>query len=242
MKATNAIAISASIILSSLVLAGAYKYKFQEQHNVVVTGLAEKNFVSDLIVWRGSVYVNTPSITEGYAQLEKYKLEVQKFIENKGIPAEDIVFMFVNTYENSEPTYSQDGRYTGSRFTGYTLRQEFTVESSDVVTVENCSREISSLLAQGIKLESYQPDYYYSKLDDLKLELIEQATADAKARATKITSEAGSKLRRLKNARMGVFQITGANTNEEFSAGGNFNTSSKDKKARITMRLEYSIK
>lgn len=43
-------------------------------------------------------------------------------------------------------------------------------------------------------------------------------------------------------ARMGVFQITGANTNEEFSAGGSFNTSSRQKKARITMRVEYRIK
>lgn len=44
------------------------------------------------------------------------------------------------------------------------------------------------------------------------------------------------------SARMGVFQITGANTNEEFSAGGSFNTSSRQKKARITMRVEYRIK
>ena len=41
---------------------------------------------------------------------------------------------------------------------------------------------------------------------------------------------------------MGVFQITGANTNEEFSAGGSFNTSSRQKKARITMRVEYRVR
>ena len=46
----------------------------------------------------------------------------------------------------------------------------------------------------------------------------------------------------LLTASLGVFQITGANTNEEFSAGGSFNTSSRQKKARITMRVEYRIK
>ena len=116
------------------------------------------------------------------------------------------------------------------------------MESTDVEAVENISREISALLAQGVQLESSQPDYYYSKLDDLKLELIEKSTVDAKARAEKIAAKSGAKLRKLKTARMGVFQITGANTNEEFSAGGNFNTSSKNKKARITMRLEYNIR
>lgn len=53
---------------------------------------------------------------------------------------------------------------------------------------------------------------------------------------------AGAKLGGVASARMGVFQITGANTNEEFSAGGSFNTSSRQKKARITMRVEYRIK
>ncbi len=70
-----------------------------------------------------------------------------------------------------------------------------------------------------------QPDYYYTKLDDVKLSLIEKASADARVRAEKIAVNAGAKIGRVASARMGVFQITGANTNEEFSAGRSFNTS-----------------
>ena len=92
--------------------------------------------------------------------------------------------------------FYQNGNYVGQRFTGYTLRQQFTVESTDVEAVENISREISALLAQGVQLESSQPDYYYSKLDDLKLELIEKSTVDAKARAEKIAAKSGAKLRK----------------------------------------------
>ncbi len=241
MKTNTAIIICAAAVACALILGGAYKYKYREQHTIVVTGLGEEEFVSDLIVWRGWLVVDNPSVTEGYAQLEANKRKVQDFITQKGIRTEDIVFMFVDSYKNTEPIY-QNGDYVGQRFTGYTLRQQFTVESTDVEAVEDISREISVLLAQGVQLESSQPDYYYSKLDDLKLELIEQSTADAKARAEKIAAQAGAKLKKLKSARMGVFQITGANTNEEFSAGGNFNTSSKNKKARITMRLEYNIR
>lgn len=241
MKTNTAIVISAAIIVCAFILGSSYKYKYREQNTVVVTGLGEEEFASDLIVWRGWIVVDNPSVTEGYAQLEVNQRKVQDFIEKKGIPAEDMVFMFVDTYKNTEPIY-QNGNYVGQRFTGYTLRQQFTVESQNVEAVEDISREISSLLAQGVQLESSQPDYYYSKLDDLKIELIARSTADAKLRAERIASESGAKLRKLKSARMGVFQITGANTNEEFSAGGNFNTSSKNKKARITMRLEYTIK
>jgi len=40
---------------------------------------------------------------------------------------------------------------------------------------------------------------------------------------------------------MGIFQITGQNSNEEYSYGGNFNTSSKNKTASITAKLEFGI-
>ncbi len=233
--------IAAAVVICALILGGAYKYKYKEQHTIVVTGLGETEFVSDLIVWRGWIVADSKSITEGYAILEESKNKVEEFITGKGVEADDIVFMFVNNFKNTEAVY-QDGNYVGQRFTGYTLRQQFTVESTNVEAVENISREISALLAQGVQIESSQPDYYYTKLNDLKLELIEQSTADAKARATKIANEAGTKLKKLKSARMGVFQITGANTNEEFAAGGSFNTSSKNKKAQVTMRLEYKIK
>ena len=166
---------------------------------------------------------------------------IKYLISKIGVKPEEVVFQFVDNYKNTEPLY-QNGNYVGQRFTGYTLRQPFTIESTDVEAIENISREISALLAQGIQIESTQPDYYYSGLDGLKLELIGRATADARARAEEIASESGAKLRKVKSGRMGVFQITGANTNEEFSAGGNFNTSSKNKKARITIRLEYIVR
>ena len=83
---------------------------------------------------------------------------------------------------------------------------------------------------------------FKSVYDDVKLSLIESASADARARAEKIAENAGTAIGRVASAKMGVFQITGANSNEEFSAGGSFNTTSRQKKARITMKVEYRVK
>lgn len=130
MKTNTAIVICAAIIVCAFILGGAYKYKYKEQNTIVVTGLGEEEFVSDLIVWRGWIVVDNPSITDGYAQLEVNKRKVQDFIMQKGIAPDDIVFMFVDSYKNTEPIY-QNGNYVGQRFTGYTLRQQFTVESTD---------------------------------------------------------------------------------------------------------------
>lgn len=230
-----------AIVISAFTLARAYTYKYRAQNTIVVTGLGETEFESDLIVWKSCISAEAQNVETGYRQIEQSKQKVQKYLLDKGIPAEAIVFQFVDVEKHYESVYS-DGKWAGQRFTGYELLQLFTIESKEVDAVESVSREISSLIAQGVSIESWAPDYYYTKLDDVKLSLIETASADALTRARRIAENAGAKLGGVASARMGVFQITGTNSNEEFSAGGSFNTSSRQKKARITMRIEYRIK
>lgn len=231
-----------AIVISAGLLARAYTYKYRAQDTIVVTGLGETEFSSDLIVWTGNITAESQNVEAGYRQIEQSKQKVQQYLKEKGIPAEAVVFQFVNVNKQYAPNYTANGNWAGQRFTGYELSQRFTIESTDVEAVESVSREISSLIAQGVSIEAYAPDYYYTKLDDVKLSLIETASADARTRARRIAENAGARLGGVASARMGVFQITGANANEEFSAGGSFNTSSRNKKARITMRIEYRIK
>ena len=228
-------------IVCVVLLGRYYTYKYRAQETVTVTGLGETEFTSDLIVWSGVLTAEAENVARGYAEIEAGKAKVQKFLAERGLPAEAVVFEFVNVEKQYTAIYNANGNWAGQRFTGYLLRQRFTVESNEVEKVEAISREISSLMAQGVGIEVMAPDYYYTKLDDVKMGLIETASADARTRAEKIARNAGAKLGRVASARMGVFQITGANTNEEFSAGGSFNTSSRQKKARITMRLEYRV-
>ncbi len=148
--------------------------------------------------------MDNPSITD-YAQLEVNKRKVQDFIMQKGIAPDDIVFMFVDSYKNTEPIY-QTATMSASVLRLYPAAAVHR-GSTDVEAVENISREISTLCwHKAYSSSPLQPDYYYSKLDDLKLELIEKSTVDAKARAEKIAAKSGAKLRKLKTARMGVFR------------------------------------
>ena len=242
MKNSKYILLGIAAIVCAVVLARAYTYKYRSQDTIVVTGLGETEFTSDLIVWSGTLTAEAQIVAAGYAEIEQSKQKVQKYLADKGVPADAVVFAFVNVDKQYTPVYNASGNWAGQRFAGYQLRQRFTVESSDVEKVETISREISSLIAQGVSIEAYAPDYYYTKLDDVKMGLIEKASADARLRAEKIAVNAGAKIGSVSSARMGVFQITGANSNEEFSAGGSFNTANRNKKARITMRIEYRIK
>ncbi len=242
MKNSKYLVLGLAAVVCAFVLGRAYTYKYRVQDTVVVTGLGETEFTSDLIVWSGALTAEAQNVAAGYAEIEASKKKVQEYLAAKGVAAENVVFEFVNVDKQYTPVYNPNGSWAGQRFSGYQLRQRFTVESGEVEKVETVSREISSLIAQGVSIEAYAPSYYYTKLDDVKMGLIETASADARTRAEKIATNAGTKIGRVASARMGVFQITGANSNEEFSAGGSFNTSSRTKKARITMRIEYRVK
>jgi hypothetical protein len=98
------------------------------------------------------------------------------------------------------------------------------------------------LLNQGVQLFSNPPRYYYTKLAELKLDMIAKATADARSRAEQIAVQSGGSLGKVMEAKMGIFQITGRLSNEDYSWSGAFNTADKEKSASITMRLEYLVK
>ena len=91
------------------------------------------------------------------------------------------------------------------------------------------------------QLYSNPPNYYYTKLAELKIEMLASASKDARNRAEKISESAGGNIGELKSAVMGVFQITAPNSTEGYSWGGTFNTSSKRKTASITVNLDFSI-
>lgn len=107
--------------------------------------------------------------------------------------------------------------------------------------IENLSRTVTEIINKGIELTSSQPMYFYTKLADVKQQMIADATKDASERAKKIAENAGSSLGSLKKASMGVIQITAPNSGEDYSWGGAFNTSSKEKEASITIKLEYQV-
>ena len=122
------------------------------------------------------------------------------------------------------------------------MTQSVQIESNKVEKIEKISREVTELLNEGVNFYSEAPRYYYTRLADLKIEMISKATEDARIRAEKITAYSNGKLGALQAAKMGIFQITGQNSDENYSWGGTFNTSSKDKTASITMKLVYKVK
>lgn len=235
----NTVIIALSIIITALVGANAVKNRNITNNSISVTGLGSKDFVSDLIVWSGSFQQKNINLKDAYAQLDKDRENIKSYMIAKGLKAENIIFSAVEIQKEFDEINDENGRKIKSVFNGYRLSQNVQVESAEVDKVENISREVSELINSGIEFYSSNPQYYYTKLAELKIQMIAEATKDANERAKRIAENAGGKVGRLKNADMGVFQIVAQNSSEEYSWGGSFNTSSKRKTATITVKLEY---
>jgi len=238
----NSIIIGIAIVLSSVFLGKSYVNRSKPHSQIVVTGLGTSNFTSDLIVWEGRFGGKAFDLKQAYNTLNRNKDIISDYLTKKGIALESIVFSAVNTNEMNKQIYSPQGNYIGQEFTGYNLTQSIQIESKEVEKIEKISREITELLNQGVNFYSEAPRYYYTKLADLKIEMISKATEDARLRAERIAENSGGDLGKLESAKMGVFQITGQNSKEDYSWGGTFNTSSKEKTASITMKLIYNAK
>ena len=238
---TSTVIIALASIIAFWIIGNAYKYKFRSTENITVTGLAEKDFTSDQIVWTGNYSRKMMDLKSAYSLLKEDEGKIRNYLKAKGVADAELVFSAVNIDKDFTNKFDANGKQIGSEFTGYNLKQNVTVDSKDISKVEKISREVTELIESGIEFNSSSPSYFYTKLSELKVDLLAKASADARQRAETIAKNAGSGLGKIKKATMGVFQITGQNSNEDYSYGGALNTSSKNKTASITIKIDFAV-
>jgi Uncharacterized protein conserved in bacteria len=238
---TKILIISISIIIASAILSFALVNRNIADEQINVTGLGEKNFQSDLIVWNGTYSRTGKTLKETYEKLNNDQVIVKDFLARKGIAINEIVYSSISIQQEFEDREDKD-RNRIQVFKDYRLQQNTKIESKDIERVEKVSREITELINSGIEFYSQEPQYYFTELGDLKLQLIELATKNGKERAEKIVEQTGFKLGKLKYANLGVFQIMAQNSNTDYSWSGAFDTGSKNKTATITVKMQFGIR
>lgn len=240
----NALIIGLCIVVSCVSLAfGLAHFRSESSHVITATGSASVDFEADIIIWRGSFSAVAYTSQDAYSKIKQDAELVKNYLTSNGVTDEEIVFNSVDISRTYRDVYDVNGNYVGSEADGYQLTQDVTVSSSNLDNIEKISRGISSLLDQGVELSSGAPEYYYSDLDALKLDLIDKASINAKDRIDIVAKNSGAKLGKLKNSSLGVFQITAKNSGtSSYSYDGAFDTSSRYKTATITVKLEYDLR
>lgn len=248
-KIKSSIIIGIAIIVTAFILGQSFKKRNENLDSISVIGLGTKDFVSDEILWSGSFTTNSMDIKTAYIKIISDQKIVSNFFIGKGFKSNEFSFGAVNFQKKFREirTVNAENGYVNTEqvFNGYEATQSISFSAKKnlqlMKRIEEVSSKTSELINSGIELTSNSIQYTYSNLPSLKQSLIENATRDANERANKIVKTANGDLGKLKGANMGVFQITGQGSTEEDSYGGNNDTFSKNKTARITVRLEYNL-
>lgn len=249
-KVKSSIIIGLAVVLAAFILGKAFKHRNENLDSISVIGLGTKDFVSDEILWSGSFTTNSIDIKTAYNKIVSDQKIVTDFFISKGFKSTEFNFGAVNFQKKFREIKTQVGENSYDTkfeqvFDGYEATQTINFSAKKnldlMKRIEAVSSKTSELVNSGIELSSNSIQYTYSNLPSLKQSLIENATKDASERANKIVKTANGSIGKLKNASMGVFQITGQGSTEEDSYGGINDTYSKNKTARITVRLEYEL-
>jgi hypothetical protein len=205
---------------------------------ISVKGYAEKDIVSDWARWGGSFKVKTAELVAGYAELEADLEKVIAYLKAQGVPEELIVVSSVST--TTQYKLDEEGRHT-NEIEAYFLNQSVEIEMSDTALINRISRGSTRLIKEGVEFASHQPEYLYTKLDELKIEMLGKATVNARQRAEQLVTKSGGRIGRLRSASQGVFQIT-PKYSTEVSSYGTYSTTTIDKKIKAVVTIAYNIR
>jgi hypothetical protein len=232
------VTLAVGFVVSAMILSSALKAIKSNEQVITVKGYAEKNIESDLGVWTGYISVTGIDLVSSYQKLQNDVNILLDYLKDKNIDDSDIKLGAITNYKNYQ--YTADGRRT-SVITGYTLERSVTVTSKDVRLIERLASESTSLIQKGLQISSSLPQYFYTKLNDLKIEMLGKATKDAKERAKVIAENSGNEVGTIKSARQGVFQITARNS-ADVSDWGEYNLTSINKTIKAVVTASFVIK
>lgn len=226
-------------IVAASFIGGQSIQKFKAADNTIsVVGAASKSIQADFGVWHGTVTVERPTTKEAYQALQSYMAQVRAYLrDEQKIPDKAVSVDAMDTTSVAEllPNGNDSGKIRAMR-----MSQQITVSLEDPKHIEQLAQDASSLVSRDVPLQSHEPEYLYTKLSDLRVEMLAQATQDAKTRADQIVKSAGSHLGPVRSVRTGVFQITRPHSTDA-SDEGSYDTTTIDKEITAVLTMTFAV-
>jgi uncharacterized protein len=232
------IAIAAAIFGGALALGSAARSIGRKDDVLAVTGSARRAITADLGIWEGSVVVQASSVSDAYAEVTRYTERVKTWLAARKLPAGAMTVQPVATQRMM--VVNENGQETG-QLAGYKLTQSIEVRLPDAKAIQQLAQDVGTLAGEGIPLSAEKPRYLYTKLAELRVAMMGDATTDARARADAIAKAAGSEVGTVRNAQTGVVQITPRFSTEVSDYGMN-DESSIEKDITTVVKVTFALK
>ncbi len=200
------------------------------ERTIVVKGLAEKEVSANIALWPIKFSEASNNLSKLYENLEKDKKGILEFLKQNGFEENEITVSQPSITDKLALAYGNSEK-VGFR---YIAEQSVTVYTSKIEKVRQVSPKISELGKRGIVIVSNKYDsriqYFFTKLNDIKPKMIEEATQKAREVAIKFAEDSKSTLGKIKSARQGQFTIRSRDKNTSYI-----------KKVRVVSTVEYYL-
>jgi uncharacterized protein len=230
-------------IAAGLIIAAAQVTKvwlhIADSQVITVTGSARQDITSDLAIWSANYSAEADTMAEAQQKLKGYTEKVEAFFRERNVTNAEISAI---TIQRLKPQAGQNDSSDPNtkKSIGYHLQQNIRLETTNIQQATAIEQQSVVLVEQGVELDDQGIQFIYTKTAEAKVEMLAEATRDARQRAGQIATQGGRKLRALKSAKMGVFQITARNSNETSAEGMN-DTSSKEKTIRAVVTANFTL-
>lgn len=234
MSKASAVILGASLIVSLSILGyllGSYAVTVKEyERTVTVRGLAEQEHQADVVIWPIQFTQADNELESLYTNIDETTAKIRNFLERNGIGPESVTLSPPAITDRLAQNYGDNSRAEYR----YSATQTITVYSADIASVRSVMGSMSELGREGIVFSGseyhLQPEYIFSRLNDIKPEMIEVATKEARAAAQKFAADSQSSLGKIKNASQGQFSISDRDRNNPHI-----------KNVRVVVSVEYYL-
>ena len=120
----------------------------------------------------------------------------------------------------------------------YTVRQRIALRSKDIERAQRAVARQFDLVTRGVFLEDGSSmSYNFTKLNDIKPEMVAEATRDARASAEQFANDSGAGVGEIKSATQGYFSIEA----RDGDSGGWGVSDTPYKKVRVVTTVNFAL-
>lgn len=224
-----------AIISAALISDGLTDLKTGDRY-VTVKGVAERQVTADLALWPIRFVATGASLSEAQDKARSSRDAIIAFLKLQAIDQDAVELQRLDvTDTRANPYQTNNGEQK------FIISQTLMVRSTDIARIRQAAQGVSELVDSGVVLSSDYgpsgPTYLFNGLNDIKPEMIAEATASAREAAAQFAQDAKAELGGLRRANQGVFQILARD-----QAPGIMEGQQPAKTVRVVSTVEYYLR
>jgi hypothetical protein len=215
---------------------GSRRYKLAEQRSVTVRGVSERNVTADLATWSITFAHKGTELGSVQHSVDQQARSVRAFFQSVGFRPGEVTDSDVSL-SREQPT-DRDGNPVGAET--LTVRRSIQLRTGDAMKARAAYAAQAELLRDGVELSGSSISYTFTKLNDLKPEMIAEANQNARRSADQFARDSGASVGRIKTASQGYFSV-GARDGDDCDDCGSSGGSTPFQKVRVVTTIDYDI-